>query len=96
MNFNPVVRFSGGNYLQFTSAVMFQYDQSVFTVFRTAFNSGAISALVSPQTLIPTTCDRVLTLSGGKLTAQLSGETITSSFAVNTNTPKLASFIYGT
>lgn len=64
MNFNPVVRFSGGNYLMLGSPYFFQYDNSVFAVFRTAFNSGAIGALASTLVLNPTTCDRALVLSG--------------------------------
>lgn len=74
MNFNPVVRFNSGSFLTMKSPVMFQYDQSVFTVFRSAFNSGVVAALTNTLdvTTASANCDRVLALSGGKITAQVS------------------------
>ena len=98
MNFNPVVRFNSGDYLMLASKYFFQYDNSVFTVFRTPNNnnSGTIAALASTLTLNPTYCDRVLALSGGRLTSTLSGQTLTSNIYAYGNTPQLASFMYGT
>lgn len=64
MNFNPVVRFSGGNHLLVANRYTYQYDNSTFAVFRTSLMSGNITTIVDTLSGNPTTCDGGFALTG--------------------------------
>ena len=96
MNSNPVVRFNSGNYLAMNSWYTFEYDNSVFTVFRTAALTGTLN--VGNINLNPASsfCDRVVGLTAGRFVGSISGQAITSTNSVNTNTAQLGTFRYAT
>lgn len=97
MNSNPVVRFASGNFLAFASKYMYAYDNSEFAVIRTTSSVGVISMAGNSLVVAPALCDRALSLTGGKATALLSGQRITTTTtAINNNKAQLISRTYGT
>lgn len=64
MNYNPVVRFTSGNYMLLASRYFYQYDNSQFIVYRTNANTGTLTALGTTVALNPTFCDKIMSISG--------------------------------
>lgn len=99
MNFNPVIRFSSGNFMLFASKFLFRADNSHFAVIRTTSNRGVVMTVSSGMLLNPQvsgTCDRTLSLSGWYAWSTLGVENIQTNTLVNDNNPQLISRRYGT
>lgn len=82
--------------MTFTSPYFYGYDNSRFMVVRTSATGGVLSVIGNQMNLSANSCDRAVGLTGGAFTAVLSGERVTSSTRVNTNTAQLVSWSYGT